>query len=315
MKDTKYMTKKLSFYHLIEASQINSGDIDLICNLAKEYALASEQGVLPRKDQEGQILASLFFEASTRTRFSFETAMMRLGGKVTSLEQGQSSSAKKGESLNDMGRIISSYANIVVMRHPEAGSVAELAKYSTVPVINAGDGANHHPTQSLVDIYTILDEKKRLSNLTIGILGDLKYGRTVSSLLTLLSYYPNNRFVLISHPQLKYGSKKVQMIKDLGCDVIETDNLQTYMADLDVLYVTRIQKERFSDLKQYEQVKDNYRITKDSIKRAKQEIIIMHPLPRVNEIDPELDDLPCAKYFKQASNGLFVRMALLDLMI
>ena len=277
--------------------------------------MSSHHSKLSLNNKEGKILALLFFEASTRTRFSFEASMMRLGGKVMSLEQGDSSSTKKGESLNDMGSVISSYADIIVIRHPTTGSATELAKYSTVPVINAGDGINQHPTQSLVDIYTILDEKKRLDNLTIGVLGDLKNGRTVFSLLTLLSNYPNNKFILFSHPTLKLPQHRKLILENAGCKIIETESLKSHISQLDILYTTRIQRERFVDVSQYEMVKDSYRITKDTIKNVKQDMIIMHPLPRVNEIHPEIDNLPCAKYFKQASNGLFVRMALLNLMM
>lgn len=308
------MTEKLSFYHLINAKQINKNDIELICNLAKKYADLARKNSLSLKDHNKDlILASLFFEASTRTRFSFEAAMHKLGGNIISLEQGQSSSAKKGESLADMGRVMSCYADLIVMRHSKIGSVAEFAKYATVPVINAGDGAGHHPSQSLLDIYTILSEKNRLDNLTIGLVGDLKNSRTISSLLTLLSQYSNNKFILISHDSLKYDIKKLNIIKNSASTIIETTDLSKYMADLDVLYVTRIQKERFVDLAQYEQVKNYYHINKEAIKTAQKNMIIMHPLPRVNEISPEIDDLPNAKYFQQAQNGLFVRMALLNL--
>jgi aspartate carbamoyltransferase catalytic subunit len=307
------MTEKLSFYHLINTEQINKKDIELICNLAKKYSDLSKRGTRVQHDNKDLVLASLFFEASTRTRFSFESAMHKLGGKILSLEQGQSSSTNKGESLSDMGRVMSCYADLIVMRHSLEGSVAEFAKYSSVPVINAGDGVGHHPSQSLLDIYTILSEKKSLDNLTIGLVGDLKYGRTVRSLLTLLSYYSNNKIILISHDSLKYNVKKLNIIKSSSCKVIETTDLAKYIADLDVLYVTRIQKERFSDLAAYEQVKNNYHINKDIIKDAKKDMIIMHPLPRVNEISPEVDELPNAKYFQQAQNGLFVRMALLNL--
>lgn len=307
------IAEKLSFYHLINAEQIKKKDIELICNLASKYADLSRKGSKIPHDNENLILASLFFESSTRTRFSFESAMQKLGGKIISLEQGQSSSTNKGETLSDMGRIMSCYADLIVMRHAVEGSVAEFAKYANVPVINAGDGSAHHPSQSLLDIYTILSEKKRLDNLTIGLVGDFKYGRTVSSLLTLLSYYPNNRIILISHDSLKYDINKLNMLKSLVDEVIETTDLSKYIQDLDVLYVTRIQKERFNNLLAYEKVKDNYHINQEAIKNAKKNMIIMHPLPRINEIAPEIDSLPNAKYFQQAQNGLFVRMALLNL--
>ena len=306
--------KKLSFQHLLSSSQITKDDISQICNLAKRYSSEDRSGNITYHDvSKGKVLASLFFEPSTRTRFSFEAAILKLGGQVITLEQGNASSATKGETLSDMGRIVSGYADLVVMRHPTVGSVKEFATYSDSAVINAGDGANQHPTQSLLDIYTILDEKNRLDNMTIGILGDLKHGRTVFSLMTLLSYYPNNRFVLISHSALKLQQDKVDSIKKSGCKIVETDDLKSVIGELDILYVTRVQEERFESKNEYIKTKDTYRITKETLESVKSDFTIMHPLPRVNEIDPEVDFLPYAKYFEQAKNGLFVRMSLLSL--
>ena len=258
---------------------------------------------------QGKILSTLFFEASTRTRLSFETAMHKLGGKVLSVD-GSLSSIKKGESLSDMGRIISSYSDIMVMRHPESGSVKELASMSTVPVVNAGDGANQHPTQALLDLYTIVSEKEELAGLNIGFLGDLKYGRTVHSLARLLEDYDVN-FVMISHPDLKMPKSLVNELNEMGHSVTEVQNIQEVIGDLDVLYVTRIQEERFPTKDEFERLKSEYQVNAALLKSAKDDLIVLHPLPRVQEIHPELDSDPRAKYFKQAKNGVYVRMALL----
>ncbi len=304
----------LSFHHLIDAEQIQKSDIDKLFALAERYRNTDPKKIVEEGDCRGYILATLFFEPSTRTRFSFESAMLRLGGQVITIESGDSSSAKKGESLADMSRVMSKYANLIAMRHPEIGSVAEFAKYAEVPVINAGDGANQHPSQSLVDMYTIFCEKKRLNNLKIGFLGDLKYGRAARSLLTVLSKYSNNHFVLISHSSLSLGQKKKQELEKCKCSIEETSDLESVINDLDVLYVTRVQKERFESEQEYDRVKNLYQINKKTLANVKSNLIIMHPLPRVNEIDPEVDSMPQAKYFEQVGYGLYVRMALLSLM-
>ncbi len=312
-KKTNIQRGELSFRHLIEAGQIGKSDIEKLISLAEKYRSADAKKVLNDGNCRGYILASLFFEASTRTRFSFETAMLKLGGQITTLEQASSSSATKGESLADTARIISSYADMIVMRHPTIESVSEFAKYSSVPVINAGDGANQHPTQSLVDMYTIFCEKKRLNNFKIGLLGDLKYGRAPRSLLTVLNKYSNNHFVLISHPSLAVGKEKIQELKNSKSTFEETTDLKSVINSLDILYVTRVQKERFENESEYNKVKNLYQINKKSLAKVKSNMIIMHPLPRVNEIDTDVDNLPYAKYFKQAEYGLYIRMALLSL--
>ena len=305
----------LSFRHLLDADQIKKSDIEKLIPLADKYRSTDPKKLLDEGVCRGYILAALFFEPSTRTRFSFETAMLKLGGQLITSEQGSaSSSATKGETLSDMARMMNSYADLIVMRHPAIGSVAEFAKYSTVPVINAGDGANQHPTQSLVDIYTIFCEKNRLNNLRIGILGDLKYGRAARSLLTVLSNYSKNHFVLISHPSLALENKKKKELQKSNSTVEETTNLKAALKDLDILYVTRVQKERFSSEKEYDKVKNAYQVNKKILAAAPKDMIILHPLPRVNEIDHEVDALPQAKYFKQAEYGLYIRMALLSLM-
>lgn len=304
----------LSFNHLIEAEQIQKSDIDTLFNLAEKYRNTDPKKIIEDGDCRGYILATLFFEPSTRTRFSFESAMLRLGGQIVTLESGDSSSAKKGESLADMSRVMSKYADLIVMRHPEIGSVAEFSKYARVPVINAGDGANQHPTQSLVDMYAIFCEKKRLNNLKIGLLGDLRYGRAPRSLLTVLSKYQDNHFVLISHPFLSVGEGKIQELKKSKCTFEETSDMESVINGLDILYITRVQKERFESEQEYDKVKNAYQINKKILANVKSDMVIMHPLPRVNEIDPEVDSLPQAKYFEQVEYGLYIRMALLSLM-
>ena len=304
----------LSFFHLLRSSQINQNDIFVILNLADKYSKEFKNGRRKWSDCDGKILATLFFEPSTRTRFSSESAMLRLGGQILTLEQGISSSIKKGESLSDMGRVVSSYADIVVMRHPEKNSVEEFSKYSSIPVINGGDGVNEHPTQALSDLYSIYDEKGRLDNLVIGILGDLKHGRTAHSLLKLMSLYPNNKFVLISDQLSKLDEQRKNDLLKTGVEITETENLQQSIKELDVLYVTRLQKERFDDVVEYEKIKNKYSITARSLKEAKKNLAILHPLPRVNEISTEVDAWPQAKYFKQSDNAVFVRMALFSLL-
>ena len=304
--NNKTAPESLSFRHLLSAEDISREDLEMILDRAAQYHVDTKNGTPIHPVCAGRILATLFFEASTRTRFSFESAMLRLGGQVISLEQGLSSSVKKGESLADTGRIVSAYADLIAMRHPEAGSVAELAMNARIPVINAGDGINEHPTQALADLYTIRHDKGRLNALTVGIAGDLKYGRTVRSLVRLLSLYPDIRFVFISHPSLRMDAPPA--------DAMITDNIADVIGDLDVLYVTRVQKERFADAAEYETVKNAFTLTPESLARTKKDMILMHPLPRVNEIDPAVDALPQARYFEQAARAVFVRMALLALM-
>ena len=305
----------ISFFHLLKAEQIKKADLDHIFELANKYQTTNREDVLRDSGLHSKVLATLFFESSTRTRFSFEAAMARLGGKVITLEQGQASSASKGETMSDLGIIVGGYADAIVIRHPQIGSVAEAAKFAKVPVINAGDGAGEHPTQALVDLYTIFTEKKRLNNLKIGILGDLKYGRTTNSLLSLFGEYKDNHFTLISDQFLSLTTERRERLNSYNYQFTETDNLENAIKDLDVLYVTRVQKERFESLSEYDRVKNLYRVNKKALLHAKSNLIIMHPLPRVSEIDPEIDFLPSAKYFKQAENSLYVRMALLTLML
>ncbi len=307
--------KKISFQDLISANQINQNDIDLIFDLATNYQRDLQKNKIKKySDLEGVILATLFFEPSNRTRFSFEGAMMRLGGNLISLESGLSSSVKKGESLSDMGRIIGNYADLVIIRHSQNDSALEFSINCHIPVINGGDGSNEHPTQSLTDLFTIKQDKKKLDNLKIGFVGDLKYGRTIYSLVKLLNLYPNNKFYLISHKLSQISDERRGAIEKINAHIIETEDLEDTIKDLDILYVTRIQKERFQDEKEYEIVRDKYQINKNLLKNAKEDLSIMHPLPRIDEIDIEVDSFPQAKYFTQAQNSLFIRMALLKLL-
>ena len=307
------MTHSLTFKNLLDANQITKEDALRIISLAKEY----HDGTLNGKKQwdvcRGHILATLFFEPSTRTRFSFESAMLRLGGQIITLENEDYSSIKKGETLADTARIMSGYADVIVMRHPKENSVSAFAEHAYVPVINAGDGANQHPTQALVDLYTIYREKGRLENLTIGFMGDLKYSRTVFCLLTVLSHYKNN-FIFIAPPSLGISNERKNVLSNHNSKISEVENLDEVIGELDILYVTRVQGERFTTIEEYDKVKDSYCIGKKDLLKAKKDVIIMHGLPRVNEIHPEVDSLPNAKYFEQAANGVFARMALLTLM-
>jgi aspartate carbamoyltransferase catalytic subunit len=299
-----------SFKHLLSSTQLTVSHVeDLIEKTDEYYEKRNERNC---KDLAGRILATLFFEASTRTRFSFESAMYRLGGHVVSLEQGLSSSVKKGESLSDMGRMMSHYADIVVIRHPDIGSVDSFSKYATIPIINAGDGSNQHPTQSLVDLYTIYKEKGTLSNLKIGFLGDLKYSRTVRSLVSLLKQY-SSTFSFISHESLMISDALRHELLDTGSSFVETFDLKTVLADLDILYVTRVQKERFESKELYEMVKNKYFLKEEDVYKIPH-LTILHPLPKINEIDKSVDFLSHAKYFKQAEYGVYVRMALLNAM-
>jgi aspartate carbamoyltransferase catalytic subunit len=240
--------------------------------------------------------------------------MLRLGGQVSSIQYGRSSSSEKGESLQDMGRILSGYADIVAMRHPVGGSVATFASTASVPVINAGDGANQHPTQALLDLYTILVEKGRLDGLTVGFIGDLKYGRTVHSLISLLQHYRVN-FWFISHPLLALPDSIKGSLADRGHSFQESGELGKALPRVDVLYATRVQKERFADAGEYERSNCHYQLNRDALQRSKPDLILLHPLPRLQEIHTELDSDPRARYFRQAQNGVYVRMALLALLL
>jgi len=256
-------------------------------------------------------LATLFFEPSTRTRLSFEAAMYELGGHVLSMSDAGSSSASKGESVADTAKTVSCYADIIAMRHPKEGAPLVAAMNASVPVINAGDGGHNHPTQTLADLLTIHREKGRFNNLTVGLCGDLKFGRTVHSLINALTRYTGIKFVLISPEELKVPSYVKNEIKECGLDYVQTKDLLEFMPELDILYMTRVQRERFFNEEDYLRLKDSYILTPEKLVTAKPDLCIMHPLPRVNEISVAVDDDPRACYFKQVLNGKYMRMALI----
>ena len=257
-------------------------------------------------------LATLFFEPSTRTRLSFEAAMYELGGQVLGFSEAASSSASKGESVSDTVKVVSCYADIIAMRHPKEGAPLVASMKADVPVINAGDGGHNHPTQTLADLLTIWREKGRFTNLTIGLCGDLKFGRTVHSLIEAMARYENVRFVLISPEELKLPSYvKKDILQKKGIPYTQTTDLESVMPELDVLYMTRVQRERFFNEDEYVRLKDSYILTPEKLKTAKESLSILHPLPRVNEISVAIDDDPRACYFKQALNGKYMRMALI----
>ena len=261
---------------------------------------------------DGRILATLFFEPSTRTRLSFESAMLSLGGQVLGFSSANSSSASKGESVADTIRVVSAYCDIIAMRHPKEGAPLVASMHSLVPVINAGDGGHNHPTQTLTDLMTIHKEKGHFDNLTIGFCGDLKFGRTVHSLVAAMSRYTGIRFVLISPEELKLPRYvKEQYIKANNIPYTQSTSLEAVMPELDILYMTRVQKERFFNEEDYLRLKDSYILTPEKLANAKEDLRILHPLPRVNEISVAVDNDPRACYFKQAQNGRYIRMALI----
>ena len=261
---------------------------------------------------KGKKLATLFFEPSTRTRMSFEAAMYELGGNVISMTDAASSSASKGESVSDTAKVVSCYADIIAMRHPKEGAAYVAARAASIPVINAGDGGHCHPTQTLADLLTIYREKGRFNDLTVGLCGDLKFGRTVHSLINALSRYSGIKFVLISPEELKLPSYvKRDSIKNKNIPYVQTTDLESVMPELDILYMTRVQRERFFNEEDYLRLKDSYILTPDKLKNAKKDLTIMHPLPRVNEISVAIDNDPRACYFKQVLNGKYMRMALI----
>ncbi len=294
--------------HLISPLDFTVEELDKLLNLAGDI----EKN--PQKYKEcckGKKLATLFYEPSTRTRLSFEAAMLNLGGSVLGFSEASSSSASKGESVSDTIRIISCYADICAMRHPKEGAALVAAKKSGIPVINAGDGGHQHPTQTLTDLMTIRTLKGRLDNITIGLCGDLKFGRTVHSLINALLRYDNVKFVLISPAELKVPGYIIENIKEAGAQYEEVSRLEDVIGGLDLLYMTRVQRERFFNEEDYIRLKDSFILDKKKLKSAKDDMLILHPLPRVNEIAVEVDNDPRAVYFKQAQFGVYVRMALI----
>jgi aspartate carbamoyltransferase catalytic subunit len=297
---------------VIRIDQFTRDEIELILGQGARMAGALKAGER-LTHLAGKVLATLFYEPSTRTRLSFESAMLRLGGQVVSVAEAKtSSSAAKGETLFDTGKMIEAYADVAVIRHPIQGSAQELAEGASIPVVNGGDGTGQHPTQALLDVYTILEEKGTLDGLTIALLGDLKNGRTVHSLVPALAKF-HFRFCFVAPESLRMPLELTNEWRAGGAEIVETDNLGEAAAKSDVLYVTRIQKERFADLSEYERLKGSFVITRAVVERAKPGITVMHPLPRVDEIAKEVDGFDGAAYFREAANGVPVRMALLAL--
>ena len=293
---------------LIDILDLNTDEISQLIDKAND--IISNPAKYSEKCR-GKKLATLFFEPSTRTRLSFEAAMYELGGNVLGFSAAQNSSAAKGESVADTAKTTSCYADIIAMRHPKEGAPLVAAMNATVPVINAGDGGHNHPTQTLADLLTIYREKGRLDNLTVGFCGDLKFGRTVHSLISALSRYKNIKFILISPEELKLPSYVKEVLKKNNLEYVQTTDLDSVMPELDILYMTRVQRERFFNEEDYLSLKDSYILYPERLNNAKSDLSILHPLPRVNEISVAIDDDPRACYFKQVLNGKFIRMALI----
>jgi len=295
--------------HLIDIRDITTDEIEELIEKANDIINNPEKY---REKCKYKKLATLFFEPSTRTRLSFEAAMMELGGNVLGFSEAQSSSASKGESVGDTVKVVSCYADIIAMRHPKEGAPMVASLKSDVPIINAGDGGHNHPTQTLTDLLTIKRKKGTLENITIGFCGDLKFGRTVHSLISALSRYENVKFVLVSPNELKIpGYIRKDILQKSNCEYVETADLQEVIGELDVLYMTRVQGERFFNEADYIRLRDSYILTPEKLDKAKQDLAILHPLPRVNEISTKVDEDPRACYFEQALNGKYVRMALI----
>lgn len=294
--------------HLIDILEFSEPEIDELIELASDII---DQ---PEKYEDScrhKILATLFFEPSTRTRLSFESAMLGLGGDVIGFSEASSSSAAKGESVSDTVRTVACYADIIAMRHPKEGAPAVAASVSDVPIINAGDGGHNHPTQTLTDLLTIRREKGRLTDMTVGLCGDLKFGRTVHSLISAMMRYSGIKFVLISPPELRVPEYITEKLKKSDVPFEQVESLDDAMSEIDILYMTRVQKERFFNEADYMRLKDSYILNKEKLQTAKKDLVIMHPLPRVNEISKSVDSDPRASYFRQAKNGKFIRMALI----
>ncbi len=300
---------KVTMKHLLNPLDLSVEELDKLLDLAEDIAAEPSKYA---HVMEGKKLATLFYEPSTRTRLSFESAMLNLGGSVLGFSSADSSSAAKGESVSDTIRVISCYADICAMRHPKEGAPLVASLHSRIPVINAGDGGHQHPTQTLTDLMTIRALKGHFDGLTIGLCGDLKFGRTVHSLINSLVRYNNIHFVLISPKELRVPDYiRDDVLNAKGVEFEEVTSLEEVMPKLDILYMTRVQKERFFNEEEYLRMKDYYILTKDKLSLAKEDMLVLHPLPRVNEISVEVDDDPRAAYFKQAQYGVYVRMALI----
>lgn len=295
-------------HHVLNISDFKKEDLDYILSVAGSIA---GKPSLYREVAKGKILATLFFEPSTRTRLSFESAMLRLGGSVIGFSDMSASSTSKGETIEDTARTVCCYCDIMCVRHFKELAPHAMAKVSTVPLMNAGDGANEHPTQTLTDLVTISEKFHRLDNLTIGLCGDLKYGRTVHSLIKMLSRYHSNKFVLISPPELAMPAEIIEMLDKEEVEYEIISDLKEAMPKLDILYMTRIQRERFPNIEDYNKLKGVYVLDREKMGCAKKDMIVMHPLPRVDEIDIEVDRDSRAWYFKQAQYGVYARMALI----
>lgn len=294
--------------HVMSPLDFSVEELDKLFDLAEDIEASPEKYA---HACDGKVLATCFYEPSTRTRLSFESAMIHLGGKVLGFSDAANSSASKGESVSDTIRVISCFADICAMRHPKEGAPMVAAEKSGIPVINAGDGGHQHPTQTLTDLLTIRSLKHRLDNMTIGLCGDLKFGRTVHSLIRALVRYENVRFIFISPEELRVPDYITDMLKEKNIPYEEVIRLENVMPSLDILYMTRVQKERFFNEEDYVRLKDFYILDKTKMEYARPDMLILHPLPRVNEISVEIDDDPRAAYFKQVQYGVYVRMALI----
>ncbi|MCF0176497.1 MAG: aspartate carbamoyltransferase [Bacteroidales bacterium] len=294
---------------LISIGDFSKEEILHILEVAKEFEKNRVQKIL-----EGKVIASLFFEPSTRTRLSFETAVNRLGAKVIGFSDASNTSVSKGETLKDTIRMVTNYVDMIIMRHPLEGSSRYASEVATVPVVNAGDGANQHPSQTLLDLYSIMQTQGHLDGITINMVGDLKYGRTTHSLLQAMSHF-NAKFIFTAPEELRMPQEYKDFLDSKGIEYIETTSLDDHLRDCDILYMTRVQQERFTDPMEYEKVKDCYRLEASMLDGVRDNMKILHPLPRVNEIDQDVDDTKYAYYFKQAENGLYVRMAIISYLL
>lgn len=298
---------------ILDGAQFTREEIDHIMQVADEFRTQLEEK--PGLDlMRGYVMAALFFEPSTRTRLSFETAMQRLGGGVVGFSSAESTSTAKGETLADTIRTVDQYADIIAMRHPQIGSAREAAAVAMAPILNGGDGAGQHPTQALLDLYTIRRERGTVNDTTIVLCGDLKNGRTVHAGVEIYKHY-GCKLVCVAPDQLRMPAEIIQKMRDFGVPVTETPSLEEALAVGDVLYMTRIQKERFADVAEYERLKGSYVLTREMVERIRPDLTVLHPLPRVNEITTDVDALSNAAYFRQVGNGVFIRMALIALVM
>ena len=300
--------------HVLEVDQFQRTDLDRILTHARAMREVARQRT--GSSLQGRMLATLFFEPSTRTRLSFESAMLRLGGQILSSEMAsETSSAVKGETIEDTIRIVESYADVVAIRHPHAGAAQAAARMASVPVINAGDGAHEHPTQALLDLFTLQDELGRIDGLTVALVGDLRYGRAPRSLAKLLTRTSDCRIIMVNPPGIEMAGDVLQVLDAAGVAWDQVSDLKAIAGDVDVIYMTRVQKERFPSERAYQEVRGRYKLDREILEQMRPDAIVMHPLPRVDEITPDVDADPRAAYFRQARNGVYVRMALLDMLL